>query len=208
MAIKRYYSLSRALNSIDTRNSPEFEDSFPIEKNNQEWKDRFGIEAKGARPGCRQISVPWSKLQTRDLTTATGASGAFTVGTDVPEIQASLRPTSLLMKLPITVLENCQGNVVLPRISTGVSPSALTEIQSFTSSDPAFGAANAGPQRMSAAVYFSRRLLAQAAGNEGIDRVLTTELKRAISFQIDTYLLQGTGINAQPIGVHRFHRFR
>jgi HK97 family phage major capsid protein len=212
MAIKEY-SLSRALANISTGNAPEFEAHYALVKANESWRNQFGVGPVGMKRGMHSIEVPWSALRVkknkkkqkrslaRDLTAGTAASGGFTVGTDVPMgVQASLRPSSLLMKLPITVLENCEGSVVLPRISSGVTPSSLNELSSFTSADPAFGAANAGPQRMSAAVTFSRQLLQQSV-NSSIDRVLTQELCRAISFQIDSLLLTGTGVNSTPIGV-------
>ena len=60
---------------------------------------------------------------------------------------------------------------------------------------------NGGPHRIAVQCTFSRQLLAQAGGNVAFDVFMATELKRAISFQLDTYLLQGTGINAQPIGI-------
>jgi HK97 family phage major capsid protein len=195
------FSLSRMLANADTCNAPEFETSFRLAKANEGWRNKFNIGPAGMRRGCRQLFVPWSKLATRDLSTQTQASGAFTVGTDIPiGIQASLRPTSLLFKLPVTVLENCQGEVILPRISTGAVPSNLNELQSVASPDVAFGAANAGPQRMSCQAVFSRQLLAQSV-NSSIDRVLTQELCRAISYQIDSQILVGTGVAGQALGI-------
>jgi HK97 family phage major capsid protein len=178
---------------------------YRLSKANQAWKDKLGIGTAARHPAQVEITVPWSKLSlTRDLTTGGATSSAsFAVGVDVPEVQKSLRPTSLFMKLPITVLDNCQGEVVLPRIATGNVPAAGTEIANLTSADVAFGAANGGPQRLFASCTFSRQLLAQAsqAGGESIDRILTTELLRALSFQIDTYFLQESGVNGQPIGL-------
>jgi HK97 family phage major capsid protein len=52
-----------------------------------------------------------------------------------------------------------------------------------------------------ASVTFSKQLLAQAGGNEAIDRVLTTELLRALSFQVDTQLLTGSGVAGQALGI-------
>jgi HK97 family phage major capsid protein len=211
MATDKRFSLSRMLVNADSQNSPEFETHYRLVKANEGWKNTYGIGSAGMRRGASEVSIPWGALAkkkkrlTRDLTTQTQSSGAFTVGTDVPVgIQKSLRPTSIIFKLPITVLENCQGSVVLPRISSGVTPSSGTEIQNLTPSvDPSFGAANGGPQRMTCQVVFSRQLLAQAAltAGGGIDQILTDELCRAISTQIDSQILVGSGVNGQALGI-------
>jgi HK97 family phage major capsid protein len=207
MATDKTYSLTRALSNAQTHNSPEFETHYKLAKENEGWKSKFSIGSAATRQGMSTIQVPWlalrpdKKLKKRDLSTATGASGTFTVGTDVQlGVQASLRPTSIMAKLPVTFLENCQGSVVLPRISSGVSPSQLSELQNFTSADPAFSATHAGPQRLSASVTFSRQLLQQSV-NSSIDAVLANELCRAISFQLDTNLIAGSGVNGQAIGL-------
>lgn len=46
-------------------------------------------------------------------------SAALLVGTKIPSIMAALRPTSLFMKLPITVIEGMTDVVQLPRLSPG-----------------------------------------------------------------------------------------
>jgi HK97 family phage major capsid protein len=199
MATKRF-SLSRMILNSDNQATPEYEDHFRSQRANSAWKEKLGIGGGGNMPDQAEISIPWSRLR-RDLTTSTLGSGAATIGLDIPEIQASLRPTSLIMRLPITILDGCQGNVSLPRVSTGATASGLSEIQSFTSADMVFGAAAAGPARISVACTFSRQLLAQAGGSESLDRFLTTELKRALSYQIDSWLLNGSGVNGQPLGI-------
>jgi HK97 family phage major capsid protein len=210
MATKAY-SLCRALAAAETENAPEYEDHYRLVKANSDWKSRFGIGPAGMRRGSREISIPWSALRvgkkrslTRDLTTQTAASGAFTVGTDVSPlgIQKSLRPTSVVVKLGVTVIEGLQGSTVLPRISSGVTPSSGTEIQNLTpSADPSFSASAAGPQRMTVSVTFSKQLLVQAGGNASIDAVLSDELCRAISTQIDSQILVGTGVSGQALGI-------
>jgi HK97 family phage major capsid protein len=207
MAADKSYSLTRALANAETRNSIEHESHFRLAKANEAWKSQFSIGSSATRQGMSTIQVPWralrpdKKLKKRDLSTATGASGTFTIGSDVQlGVQASLRPTSIMAKLPVTFLENCTGSVVLPRISSGVSPSQLSELQNFTSADPAFSATHAGPQRLSAAVTFSRQLVQQSI-NSSIDSVLANELCRAISFQLDTNLIAGSGVNGMAIGL-------
>jgi HK97 family phage major capsid protein len=211
MATDKSFSLSRMLANIETQNSPEFEFHHRLTRANESWKNKFGIGSAGMRRGASEICVPWSALRvnkkkrlTRDLQTTTQSQGAFTVGTDVSPlgVQKSLRPTSIVLKLGVTVIEGLQGSTVLPRISSGVTPSSGTEIQNLTpSSDPAFSASAGGPQRMTVSVTFSRQLLAQAGGNAGIDAVLSEELCRAISTQIDSQILTGTGVAGQALGI-------
>jgi HK97 family phage major capsid protein len=204
----RSFSLSRMLANADTFNAPEFETHFKLLKGDS-FKEKYALGSSAVRPGSSELLIPWSallskkrqqKLAKRDLQTTTQSQGAFTIGTDVAGgIQQSLRPTSLLMKLPITVLSGLQGSTVFPRISTGNAPSNATEIANISSPDLAFGASNAGPQRLSANIVFSRQLLNQSA--DQIDAVLANELCRAISYQIDSQILTGSGVNAQALGV-------
>jgi HK97 family phage major capsid protein len=196
------------LANSETHNAPEFESHYALIKHNEAFKDKFSIGSSSARPGSSELYVPWAALKpkklkkraTRDLQTYPSASGGFTIGTDVAGgIQSSLRPTSLLMRLPITVQIGLQGSTVFPRISSGNVPTNATEIANISSPDVAFGASNAGPQRLSANITFSRQILNQSA--DQIDAVLANELCRAISFQIDSQILTGSGVNAQPLGV-------
>ena len=94
---------------------------------------------------------------------------------------------------------------MLPRLATGVTSSsgfAGTEIASISSTDPVFGAnAPTSPYRLTAQVTFSKQLLAQAGGNESLDKFLTRELMRALSYTIDTYTLVGSGSAGQPNGL-------
>src|ERR1700745_1571526 len=129
---KQRYSLTRALDNIETQNAPKVEEHHGLVRGNNDWKNKFNIGSVGLRPGCREICVPWDKLSlTRDLSTQTQASGGYTVGESVPIVQQSLKPTSLMMRLPITCISGLQSELVLPRISTGVSPASGSEIQSL-----------------------------------------------------------------------------
>ena len=94
--------------------SLEVEESFALQRDETAWRDNLGLGDGLRTPDSVSLRVPWARLMTRDLNTLTGGGGAFTVGLDVPEIQQSLRPTSLFMKLPIQVLQGCSGNIVLP----------------------------------------------------------------------------------------------
>jgi hypothetical protein len=197
------FSLSRALINSESRNAPEFEEIFALEKAEEAPMRDAGLFAAVKKPGA-SFKLPFERMVlTRDLEATTGSAANLLGGTYIPAIQAALRPTALVAKLPITWLEGLRANLSLPRLSTGVAALPGTEIQSLVSSDPVFGVASTAgsPSRATASGTFSKQLLAQAAGNVSLDTFLTTELMKSLSYQVDVFTLNGSGSAGQPVGL-------
>lgn len=200
--LKRF-SLSRVLANAESRNAPEFAEIFELEKAEEAPMRDAGLFASSNKGSS--FKVPFARMCYRDLEATTGSAANLANGTQIPFIQESLRPTALSAKLPITWLEGLKANLVLPRLSTGITGAtglAGTEIAAIASTDPVFGAnSSTSPSRCSAQVVFSKQLLAQAAGSESLDKFLSQELLRAVSYEIDSYTLVGSGSAGQPNGL-------
>jgi len=198
--MKQRYNLARALLHAEDHNCPEAEDHFRLVKAEQEFRSNFNVGSGANRAWKRSIRAPWGSLLTRDLNVNASGTANLLVSTSIPEIQAALRPSSLLFKLPIQVVE-ADGVFILPRLSSGTAATPLSEIQVLSSADPSFGATGAGPARLSVAVTFSKQLLAQAAGSESLDDVLKRDLARAISQKMDNELINGSGVAGDVSGI-------
>jgi HK97 family phage major capsid protein len=198
MATKRY-NLARALLNADGLNCPEAEDHFRIRKADEDFRNKLTISGVNRR-WKSGISVPFGGLLSRDLAVNPNTNAALTVSTVIPEIQASLRPTSIIARLPIQIVM-ADGLFVLPRLGTGTAASPLSEVQVLSSSDASFSATGAGPARLSVQTKFSKQLLAQAAGSESLDDVLKRDLARAISQKLDNEVINGSGVAGDVTGI-------
>jgi HK97 family phage major capsid protein len=193
------YNLARALLHSKDLNCPEAEQNFAIRKSEEDFRTKHNI-GNVDRAWKNSITAPFSSLLTRDLNVNASSNAALTVSTSIPEIQQALRPTSLIMKLPIQVIP-AEGVFVLPRLSTGTSATPLSELQVLSSADPSFGATGAGPARLSVQVTLSKQLLAQAAGSESLNDVLKRDLARAISQNLDNQIINGNGVAGTVTGI-------
>jgi HK97 family phage major capsid protein len=200
--MKQRYNLARALLHAEDHNCPEAEEHFRLVKAEQEFRSNFNIGSGANRAWKRSIRAPFGSLLTRDLNVNASGTANLLVSTVIPEIQAALRPSSLLFKLPIQVVE-ADGVFILPRLSSGTSATPLSEIQVLSSADPSFGATGAGPARLSVAVTFSKQLLQQAASSPegGLDDVLKRDLARAISQKMDNEIINGSGVAGDVSGI-------
>jgi len=194
------YNLARAILHSEDKNCPEAKDHFRLVKADKESRSNFNVGSGANRAWKRSIRAPFGSLLTRDLNVNASGTANLLVSTVIPEIQAALRPSSLLFKLPIQVVE-ADGVFVLPRLSSGTSATPLSEIQLLSSADPSFGATGAGPARLSVAVTFSKQLLQQAAGSESLDDVLKRDLARAISQKMDNEIINGSGVAGDVSGI-------
>jgi len=190
------YSISRAILHSERLDSPEHEIAI-----DQSWRQDSGIPDPSGYGAS--VHIPWNRiahnLHRRDLT-ARDLSDQSTIGVDVIGVRDSLRPTSLIMKFPITLIEGLNGVSVFPRISTGVSASQASEIATLTESDPVFGAAGGSARRIAVTVTVSKQLLAQAVNSPSFDAFLARELTRSLNQKIDNNILNSTdGLLNNPI---------
>jgi hypothetical protein len=208
------FSLARAVDALEQgypRLNPEAEQYIRIK---QEF-GRLATTVGDAR--IRVAYVPFSEFgpgrrseeqvtHTRDL----GGSLFQTITAITPSFTTGLIAHSQVFKAGATLLEGCEGQVMLagttaipqPAFSTNTDGTAVT-IQS----DPVFVGGSVGanpmifsPLRLSFKTKISNQLLKQAA--RIFEPVLRDVISRGISSMLDNLALYGTGTNGQPLGVY------
>lgn len=128
--------------------------------------------------------------------TDTATGGAF-VPTNVGSFIEQLRPAPLVERMGATVLNGLTGDTVLPRASAfdanveteGSALDLIGTVDSITLS----------PVRVGGQGIYTKRLLMQ--GGTDVDRMIASEMGRAITEKIDALCIEGTGTAPQPAGL-------
>lgn len=145
----------------------------------------------------QRIYLPWEFFK-RDLTAANALQGGYLVGLSNTAAQDILRPWSVAISGGVTVAENLQGNVTVPK-TTGTSTIywQSTETSQATDSTPTVGQAALAAKIAIGIVNCSRNFMVQADP----ERWLQRELKRTAAAAIDQAVLSGSGASGQPLGL-------
>lgn len=141
------------------------------------------------------------KMGQRDLVVGTPTAGGNLVAT---ELLASsfidiLVNQMKVMQMGTTMLTDLQGNIAIPRATSGSTGYWVAENTSSTESQQAFDQVALTPKTAGAFVDYSRRLLLQSSlAVEGFVRM---DIARTIALMIDSAAIQGTGASNQPRGI-------
>lgn len=108
-----------------------------------------------------------------------------------------LRPWSVTARAGVTVLDNLQGNLELPRTVTKATATWQgVQGASVSAADAALGAVSLTPKTVIAVVDVSLQLLRQSSA----DAYLQRELLRTVGSAIDAAVLTGAG-GGEPLGI-------
>jgi len=147
------------------------------------------------------ILIPYEALQQRAVTKA--GSGGNLVGTDhlAGSFIDVLRNSSVVMSLGPTVLRGLQGDVSIPRKTSGASASWIAgdDADSITPSDVALDEVSLAPKTVGGAVTFSHKLVVQSSPD--IESMVRQDLADLIASEIDLKAISGTGASNQPRGI-------
>jgi hypothetical protein len=137
----------------------------------------------------------------RDLSITSPSAGAVTVQTTVgDEVIPFLRSKTVCGRLGATLLDGLtNGNVKLPRATTGGVASWYPEIGPGTDADQQFDSFTATPKRIQASTVVSRQLVYQSSPD--IEAFIANDLASAIAVAVDNAALNGTGVAPQPLGI-------
>jgi hypothetical protein len=143
------------------------------------------------------LHVPLDSFSSRAVS-ATG-SGSNLIGEE-KQIVSPLLTWSAATQAGATTLTGLRDNVSLAHVSKLPEPEWSSENGAFIETDPEFAAVPLGPpKRVGALVKVSRLLLASAS--PGLDQLLSDDLGKACSRQLDRICFYGTGNNNQPRGI-------
>ena len=158
----------------------------------QEAERRNGRTAEG-------VFVPLSLFEKRG-TVNTTTTGNDLVGTDLRADQyvGALRNNLLARKLGVRVLSGLQGNVTIPRYTTGTTAGWVAEGTGLTGSDMTFDSITLTPKHAGGITEMSRQLIQQSSPD--IEQLIRDDLSFVLAQAIDSALIKGGGAN-EPTGV-------
>ncbi len=135
----------------------------------------------------------------RDITLGSPSNGANLVETTVlggSFIDALVASSVVLERC--TTLSGLEGDVALPKASTGTSANWYTETGQLSESTPSFTQVTLSPKTVASFLEISRRTIQQSSPD--IEALLRADMARQIASAIDAVILEGGGAN-QPTGV-------
>jgi len=190
---KESYSLLRAISASASGDWSK----AGLEK---EISDTIGQRSGNASQGgfYMPADMQWGR---RDLTVGTNNAGGFLVGTDHDGASFidALRAAMVTTRLGARVMSNLQGNVAIPKLSTGTSTYWVAEDGAPTEGQPVFASVSLTPKNLASFVQISRNLLVQS--DPSVEAVIQDDITQSIAVAIDAAALAGSGSSNQPTGI-------
>lgn len=148
-----------------------------------------------------QRAMAGGRMGTRDLVVGTSTAGGHLVAT---ELLASsfidiLVNAMKVMSMGTTMLTDLQGNIAIPRATSGSTGYWVAENGAPTESQQAFDQVALTPKTCGAFVDYSRRLLLQSS--IAVEAFVRMDIARTIALMIDLAAISGTGSSNQPRGI-------
>lgn len=157
----------------------------------QEAERRSGRKAEG-------VFIPMQALEQRANTTT---SAPEIVGEQhrAQDYIGALRNRLLARQLGVRVLTGLQGNVSIPKHGSAMSLGWVTEGDPVPESAMSFDSVTMTPKHTGGKTEMSRQLIQQSS--PGIEQLVRDDLTFLIAQQIDSAILNGTGLAGQPTGI-------
>lgn len=185
------YSLMRAINAMATGNWKEagFERSISI------------AIADASKKEARGLFVPHEVVFQRQLEKKTPGKGGVLVETDlrVDQFVDELRNKAMIGRLGARVLSGLQGDLAIPRKTSGTNFYWLDEDDEPELSDFDFSTIALTPKTIAGALCVTRRLRKQSSLS--VENLMRQDMIAGIAVAIDLAQLTGTGQNNQPLGL-------
>ena len=153
----------------------------------------------GSRAGC-PLPTP-ALLRDLQLTTG-GLSGSNLAGVShnpLERLAGAARPALVLERAGIESVQIDDGQTALIPRWRGDGGGWITEGQNLAASPLTLSSVTAAAKHCGAHVSFSRRL--NQSSNGDLQSAIVTEMRRNVTQQLEAGLLNGTGINGEPLGL-------
>lgn len=160
---------------------------------------RAAAEKAGTTP--RGLIVPTDVLR-RDLTAGTATDGAELVADNLlaGSFIDILTNVTAVMSLGATMLTDLQGDVLIPRMTSGASAGwVAAEGGDVSQSDAQFDQVGLTPRTLGVYTEASRQLLMQSSID--VENLIRMDFARSMGIAIDYAALYGSGASGQPTGI-------
>lgn len=192
----REFSFFRAINALANPTDRRAQDAAGFEfEASAATADRLGREPSG-------FFVPEDVLRAkRDLTVGTNTAGGHTVATDLlaDSFIDKLDNSMAVVSAGATVLRDLNGNVAIPRATSGATAYWVAESGNITESAQAFDQVTMSPKTVGAYTEISRKLLLQSSID--IEAFVRNDLALRLALAIDNKALEGDGSSNTPTGI-------
>jgi len=193
--VKRF-SFTRALHALANPTDRQAQEAAAFEREVSEaTSKKYGRPAGG-------ILVPNEVLeQKRDLTVGSATAGGNLVATDLlsGSFIDQLKNKMAIMAANPSMLTGLEGNISIPRQTSGSTAYWVGEGSAPTESNLAFDQVNMTPKTIGAFVDYSRRLLLQASID--VEQRIRNDIAENIALELDRAAVYGTGSSNQPLGI-------
>lgn len=191
------YSLTRLLRGIaDPKQMPEAELELEVSKRMQSV---FGKRSNSICVPFEALAIPQQRaIQVGDANGGSNLKPTNHLGGSFIDI---LRNRSMVMKLNPTVLTGLQGDLVIPRKTSGATAYWIEgdHDDALTESDIGMDQVSMSPKTVGGAVTFSHKMMLQSSPD--VEMMIRKDLADMIAQEIDSKALNGTGANNQPTGI-------
>tara|TARA_A100000172_G_scaffold20221_3_gene11360 strand:+ start:672 stop:3161 length:2490 start_codon:yes stop_codon:yes gene_type:complete len=193
--VKRF-SFTRALHALTNPTDRKAQEAASFEREVSEAASKkYGRPAGG-------ILVPNEVLQEkRDLTVGSATAGGNLVATELlaGSFIEQLKNSMAIMAANPSMLTGLEGNISIPRQTSGSTAYWVGEGSAPSESNLAFDQVNMTPKTIGAFVDYSRRLLLQASVD--VEQRIRNDIAQNIALELDRAAIYGTGSSNQPLGI-------
>lgn len=150
--------------------------------------------------GADGVRVP-NDVLTRDLSVGTNTAGGHTVSTDLlsQSFIELLRNKMKVREAGATILTGLEGNIAIPRQTSGATAYWVAEAVAPSESQQAFDQLSMSPNTVGAYTDFSRKLMLQSSLD--IEAFVRNDLATVLALEIDRAAINGSGSGAEPTGI-------
>jgi HK97 family phage major capsid protein len=116
----------------------------------------------------------------------------------LPPIEV-LRNHSVCVSAGATVFSGLRGNLLIPRITSAITPTAQPETGLALDTSPGFDQPALAPKRLTVVVTISNQWLVQCAGTG--EAIIRREIAAALGLELDRQALLGQGTDLEALGI-------
>ncbi|MBD2705608.1 phage major capsid protein [Spirosoma sp. BT702] len=160
--------------------------------------EKFAINKEGR-------DIVKAALERRDMsatgqTTTAGDQGGQTITTTIASLYLALFNQLVLRSMGATFMPNLKGNLAIPRVVKGTSPTWKSENAQADEISPTIASSQLSPQRLPAVIEVSNQLMMQS--DENISQVVSNYLVDEISSIFEAASINGAGHGSNmPLGI-------